>query len=174
MNLPKVRTSKLSLAAAAFGVVCAGVTTSAHAARRGSAESSIKAAYVYNFAKLTTWPSDGNIVIGIVGSSESGDAIKKIVDGKSVDGHTISVKDISAGDAKGCQIVFVCGSGGAPSVGSAHVLLVGEGSGFAQGGGSIGFEMSDGKVKFNISMKSVKKAGLKISDKLVAIGNVID
>ena len=139
----------------------------------GSAESSIKAAFVYNFAKLTTWPSEGDIVIGVIGSSEAGETIKRIVDGKPVGGHTISVKDIGAGEAKSCQMVFVCGSS-VPSVGSAHVLTVGEGDGFADKGGAIGFETADGKVHFAINMSAVKKAGLKIGDKLKAIGRVIE
>jgi hypothetical protein len=148
--------------------------TVASARKGGSAESSIKAAYVYNFAKLTTWPEDGDIVIGIIGSSDAGDTIKRIVDGKAAGSHTISVKDISAGGAKSCQMVFVCSGGGVPSVGAAHCLTVGEGDGFADNGGGIGFESTDGKVHFAINMKAVKKAGLKINDKLKAIGRVID
>jgi hypothetical protein len=151
-----------------------GVLLSSAATAFASAESSIKAAYVYNFAKLTTWPSDGDIVIGIIGSSESGDTIKKVVDGKAVGSHTISVKSIGAGEAKSCQIVFVCSGGGVPSTGSAHVLVVGEGDGFAKNGGAIGFVAEDGRVKFEISNSALKRAGLKISDKLEAIGKVID
>ncbi len=156
-------------------LITGGVVTTSYAhGGRGSAESSIKAAFVYNFAKLTTWPSDGDIVLGIVGSSEAGDTIKRIVDGKPAGGHTISVKEIGAGEAKSCQMVFVCGGGGVPSVGSAHVLTVGEADGFADKGGAIGFETADGKVHFAINMGAVKKAGLKIGDKLKAIGRVIE
>ena len=141
---------------------------------RGSAESSIKAAFVYNFAKLTTWPSEGDVVVGVIGNSDAGETIKRVVNGKAVGSHTITVKDVSAGEAKSCQIVFVYCGGGAPSVGSAHVLTVGEGDGFTDNGGAIGFESSDGKVHIAINMKAVKKAGLQISDKLKAIARVIE
>ena len=169
-------TSRNIASAGMLALLVLGGSTSRSYARggRGSAESSIKAAFVYNFAKLTTWPSESDIVIGIIGSSEAGDTIKRIVDGKPAGGHTISVKEIGAGDAKSCQMVFVCGGGGAPSVGSAHCLTVGEGDGFADHGGAIGFESSDGKVHIAINMAAVKKAGLKIGDKLKAIGRVIE
>lgn len=138
-----------------------------------SAEDSVKAAFVYNFAKLTTWPGgSGNLVIGVIGSSGAGDAIKTVVDGKDANGRKIDVKSIGAGDAKSCQMVFVCGSGKAPSAGSG-VLTVGEGPGFASSGGGIGFVTDGGKVRFEINVGAIKKAGLSVSDKLTAIGKVV-
>lgn len=140
-----------------------------------SAENSIKAAFVYNIAKLTTWPSNGgSLVIGLVGSSGAGDAIESVVDGKDVDGRKIQVKHISAGDAKSCQIVFICGSGSAPSLGGAPVLTVGESSGFSRSSGAVGLVVNDGKVQVEINMGNVKKAGLKVSQKLISIAKLVD
>ena len=141
-----------------------------------SAEEAVKAAYVYNFAKLTKWPSSapsGPLVIGIIGSSGAGAAITRIVDGKDAGGRTINVKSISASAAKTCHIVFVCGSGGPPAVGSSPVLTVGEKDGFASDGGAIGFVSDGGKVRFELNKKVVKKADLDMDSKLEAIAKVV-
>ncbi len=156
----------------AFGAVSLGNT--AFAGNYRSGENSIKAAFVYNIAKLTTWPSGGDsLVIGVIGSSGAGDSITEVVNGKDAGGRKIEVKSISAGAAKSCQIVFVCGSGGVPSV-SGPVLTIGEGSGFAKGGGAVGLVVDDGKVRMEINAGVVKKAGLKLSEKLMAIAKTVD
>lgn len=172
-NIRRARFRALTLMAVATAAVGA---IPAAPAGGGSAEEAVKAAYVFNFAKLTTWPaseSNGPIVIGIIGSGGTGEAISRVVDGKTANGRTINVKSIAAGAAKSCHIVFVCGSGGPPSVGSDPVLTVGESSGFTGEGGAIGFVSDGGKVKFELSKKAVKKAGLTIDSKLEALAKVV-
>jgi hypothetical protein len=157
-----------------LSVVAAGATPAAGGG--ASAEEAVKAAFVFNFAKLTDWPgsaSSGPIVIGIIGSGGTGEAIQRTVDGKSANGRTINVKSIGAGAAKSCHIVFVCGSGGPPATGSEPVLTVGESGGFTSQGGAIGFVSEGGKVKFELNKKALKKAGLSVDGKLEAIAKVV-
>ncbi|MGV3614511.1 MAG: YfiR family protein [Fimbriimonas sp.] len=156
----------LSVAAAGASPVAGGA----------SAEEAVKAAFVFNFAKLTTWPaseSSGPLVIGIIGSGGTGEAIERVVNGKTANGRTINVKSVAAGAAKSCHIVFVCGSGGPPSVGSDPVLTVGESGGFTGQGGAIGLVSDGGKVKIELNKKAVKKAGLNVDSKLEAIAKVV-
>jgi hypothetical protein len=141
-----------------------------------SSEDAVKAAFVYNFVKLTKWPSSapgGNLVVGVVGSSGAGSAVKSVVDGKDSGGRKIEVKSVDAGGAKSCHVVFVCGSGGPPATGGSPVLLIGESGGFASKGGMIGFVSVDGKVKFEVNMGAAKKAGLAIDAKLASLGKVV-
>jgi hypothetical protein len=143
-------------------------------AARASSQDTIEAAYVYNFAKLVSWPeSSGPLTIGVIGSSAAGDAIASIVNGKSANGRTITVKSISAGEAKSCQIVFVCGGGGTPSTGGAAVLTVGEASGFAAGGGCIDFIREGGAVHFEVNLGAIKHAHLTPDAKLSQLGKVV-
>lgn len=177
MNLQPRNLRRASLRALTLMAVTAVAVGSVPAAPAGgSAEEAVKAAFVFNFAKLTTWPaseSSGPIVIGIIGSGGTGEAIARVVDGKSANGRAINVKNIAAGAAKSCHIVFVCGSGNPPSVGSDPVLTVGESNGFANEGGAIGFVSDGGKVKFELNKKAVKKAGLSIDSKLEALAKVV-
>jgi hypothetical protein len=141
---------------------------------RASSEDTIEAVYVFNFAKLVTWPdSSGPITIGIIGSSSAGDAITAIVNGKSANGRPIAVKSIGAGDAKSCQIVFVCGGGGVPSTGASPVLTVGEASGFASSGGCLDFVVEDGTVHFEVNVSAFKHAHLTPDPKLAELGKVV-
>lgn len=152
-------------------VVLCSIGTSSRANAEGE---QVKAAFVYNFAKLTTWPSEpSTIVIGIIGRGETGDVIRRVVTGKQVNGHPITVRSITAGEAKTCQIVFVCGAGGPPNTGAAHVLVVGEADGFAANGGAIGLVMSGEHVKFEINLAAAKRAGLQLSSKLTTLGRLV-
>jgi hypothetical protein len=83
------------------------------------------------------------------------------------------VKSISAGEAKNCQIVFVCGGGGVPSTGSTAVLTVGESSGFASGGGCIDFIVEGGAVHFEVNESAIKHAHLTPDPKLAELGKVV-
>jgi hypothetical protein len=163
------RASRIVLAAA-----CALFMISGAMPAKAGVEDSIKAAYVFNFAKLVTWPSgSGSLTIGIIGSSAAGDAITSIVNGKSANGRTIAVKHIGASEAKSCDIVFVCAGGGVPSTGGAAVLTVGEDGGFASSGGCIDFTVDGGAVHFEVNLGSIKKAHLSADPKLSALGKVV-
>ena len=154
--------------------LCAVVATApAHA----SAEDAVKAAFLYNFAKLTTWPSgSGPIVVGVIGSSSAGDMISAVCNGKDAGGRTLVVKHITSSEARSCQVVFVCapdGASAAASARSAAVLTVGESPGFAGSGGCIGFVLESGRVRFEINKANVRKAHLELDGKLLNLGKIV-
>lgn len=171
---PVSRMRRLAGAAAIVALASACLLGAARPAR-ASSEDAVKAAFVFNFAKLTTFPSSGGpIVIGVIGSSSAGDTIESVVNGKSASGRSIVVKHIGAGAAKGCQMVFVCAPGGGSAAGSpSGVLTVGESPGFAGGGGCIGFTVDGGKVRFEINTANIKRAHLQVDGKLVNLAKVV-
>ncbi len=153
---------------------------SSPAGAQSAIELRVKAAFVYNFAKFTTWPAEvppGNpFVIGCYGDGAFMEVLTATVAGKSLEGHPIAVKMIgSAEDLSGCQILFV-GNGQAHRAATllrtattAHVLTVGVSDDFASKGGMIQFVVVNNGVKFVINQQEAEVAGLKISSKLLEL-----
>jgi hypothetical protein len=77
-------------------------------------EYQIKAAFIYNFAKFVEWPpqafktSTDPITICVLGQNPFGNALEQAVSGKTVEGRTFVVRQLSSElPATGCQILFV-------------------------------------------------------------------
>ncbi len=106
----------------------------------GAQEAQVKAAYLYNFAKFTSWPKQSlpegavPLVIGVVDSNdEFTGVLRKTVDGRSIGTHPIVVRRLRADDdLKICHLIFFRASerkqiAAIASLDGASVLLVGGG-----------------------------------------------
>jgi hypothetical protein len=156
--------------------------TAAAAQAPPASEYEVKAAFLYNFAKFVEWPPeelaapDAPLAICLLGTDPFGRTLDQIVADKQIVGHPLLVKRIKdAGQAEGCQILFVGASEPAamarlaPMLARHGVLTVGEMEGFAQQGGVIQFVIQDNKVRFQINTVAADKAGLKISAQLLKL-----
>jgi hypothetical protein len=151
------------------------------ASAQSEIELQVKAAYLLNFAKFTEWPSAKGVsaeplVIGCFSDPEFMEVLKVTVAGKTVASRRIIVKSINSGDdLRGCHMLFVGRSkdekAGALLVRGREmqVLTVGEGDGFTDRGGMIGFVPADGSVKFAINPQQAERAGLKLSSRLLGL-----
>ena len=143
-------------------------------------EQLLKVAFIYNFAKFTTWPdsvfadSKAPITFCVIGKHEFGTAFDS-VQGKSVGGRTVVVKYLSSyRDKDECQVVYV-----APSEKSRllkivstskeiHALTVSDIDGFGESCGIIRMVRgSDDRIAFEINVKAAEESGLKLSSKLL-------
>ena len=154
-------------------------------AQAGSAdEHSVKAAYLYNFAKFVEWPEEaGNpgtpLVIAVFGKDDFGAVLKQTVHGETVNGRAISVRSVSrVEDLRSCQILFFGSSNQnrlaevLRATEGASVLTVGETDEFIRLGGVIAFVAEGNKIRFEINLAAARRNRLTISAKLlrVAIG----
>lgn len=146
----------------------------------------IKAAFLYNFTLYTEWPAGSfadaasPIVLGVIGRDPFGSELEATLKAKKVQGRGFEVKrSTSLEDLKGCHLLFVPASEkeNAPKIVEAcrrrAVLTVGESSGFAAGGGVVGFTIEDNRVRFEINPDSAEQAGLKISSKLLNLARIV-
>lgn len=159
-------------------------------------EYEVKAAFMYNFLKFVDWPgekmsrSGKQIVIGIIGDDPFGPAVDVFKD-KTVEDHSLVIKrfeglqrinEMSERDRqqkveelKGCCLLFICSSEQMKIreiidiVGKDGVLTVGDTGGFIESGGAINFFLEDNKIRFDISIPAVEKAGLKIRSQLLRL-----
>jgi hypothetical protein len=150
-------------------------------------ELEVKAAFLYHFAQLVTWPEDrgtgsGPIVLAVVGRDPFGDRLEKTIGGERVHGRPIQIERAAHPDdlTMDPHIVFV----GAERLADAErmlarlegepVLTVGALPGFAERGGMIEFRLTpDARVAFDINLRAAERARLKLSSQLLKIARVL-
>ncbi|HSY19875.1 MAG TPA: YfiR family protein [Candidatus Acidoferrales bacterium] len=163
-----------------FALLLFGVKSPAQDA--APTEYQIKAAFVYNFAKFVEWPPEAfaaptsPIVIGVLGENVFGDNLQKAISNKVLNDRPLQFKEFhSVAEATNCHILFISTSEKAKfskimqGLRGTSVLTVGETGEFIGAGGMINFVLEANKVRFQINDEAAKKAGLKISSKLLSL-----
>jgi len=149
-------------------------------------EYQVKAAFMYNFAKFVEWPphefktSTDPIAICLLGHNSFGNAMKQAVNGKTVDGRSFLVRQITGEqETTGCQILFVGSSEQKhlhailEEIKTGGVLTVGETDTFAVEGGMINFKIEGGKVHLQVNVDAAEQAKLRISSKLLSLAQIV-
>lgn len=145
----------------------------------------VKAAYLYNFAKFVDWPSSSfpsqasPFTVCVIGRNPFGNELDQLV-GRSVRQRRLAVRHIGRVEEAGaCQILFVSGSergeltrilGAARARG---VLTVSDMGNFAASGGMIGLITREDRVHFNINLRAIRQAGLKISAQVLKLATSV-
>ena len=153
---------------------------------QSSSEYQIKAAFLYNFAKFVEWPAKAlpetstSMTLCILGEDPFGTDLEQSLDGKTVNGKSIAIKRFRGiRGLEVCHILFISSSERLhlpeilDALREASVLTVGETEQFAKLGGIINFTIEENKVRFEINVDAVERAGLKISSRLLKLGKVI-
>jgi hypothetical protein len=148
-------------------------------------EVSVKAAFLYHFARFVEWPEGANstaggapFVIGILGDDPFGVALDQAVAEKSVAGHPLSVRRLGAvEEAQKCAIVYVGLRGDALTralveLRGTPVLTVGDSADFVRQGGIIAFVRADKRVSLEIDAQAARAAGLRISSRLLSLSQM--
>lgn len=148
-----------------------------------ASEDQVKAAYLFNFAKLAEWPRstlpDGPspLVIGVDGADgDFLDVLKAVVAGKIVGTHLLVVKPVSSkNDMKSCQLVFFRASerkhtqAVIESLRQSGVLLVGEDESFLGEGGMINLVREHGRIHFDVNPDALDRSEIHFSSKILAL-----
>ncbi|WP_372682468.1 YfiR family protein [Desulfosarcina sp.] len=170
---------------AGFLLLCQG-SLLAGSASAASVEYRVKAAFLYNFTKFIEWPAHGGekgrpFTIGILGEDPFGSEMEALA-GKAVGDESLKVQRFPAWNdrAQKCDILFISGSEekNLPEIlrrlDGSPVLTVGDAATYARRGVIINFFMEDNKVRFEINLKQAKRAGLKISSRLLKLAVILE
>jgi hypothetical protein len=139
-------------------------------------EPTLKAAFIYNFARFTTWPDapGDSFVICVLNDGAVADALRRAVSGKSLTDRPVSVNVVApAGPKRGCRVLYIAGMPVAEvatvvaDLREAPVLTISSIDGFASAGGMTQFFFEHGQLRFRIHLESAKRAGLQISSRLL-------
>jgi hypothetical protein len=142
---------------------------------------SLRAAFIYTFARFTTWPSDvppptGTFTACVLGDGPVRDALERSVKGRQIAGRGISVSQVAlGGKLRSCDLLYV--SGVTPvqvaaimaEVGGAAVLTISDVDDFAQQGGIAQMFVENGKIRFDLNLEVAKRSRLQLSSKLVVL-----
>lgn len=166
--------------AAAVGLFLASQETSQ------APEYRIKAAFLYNFALYTEWPtsafekSDSPLVMAIAGDDPFGKELDAAVRGKTVHGRGIEIRRYkAASDVANCHLLFLSTSEARHLPGvlrkfpDTKPLTIGETDDFCRSGGVIRFFVEENKVRFEVNTDAAIRAKLKISSKLLHLARVV-
>lgn len=170
----------------AFLVCLSSAIVFAQVAANGIMVDKLKAAYIFNFIQFVEWPTRtfvgemDTVVIGVFPGNSVGQALREIVDGESVGGHPLIVRDLKeAKEARRCHVVII------PSQEETRVedilrslrdmpaLTIGETEGFAERGGAINLFISGNKLRFAINPLTLKSHELKVSSRLLRLGIIV-
>ncbi|HEV2398324.1 MAG TPA: YfiR family protein [Candidatus Sulfotelmatobacter sp.] len=157
-----------------------GVSISAGQTNRPT-ESQVEAAYLYNFGKFVTWPSDlarsaDTFEICLIGKDPFGSILDATVSGESINGKKIAIARISRmQEGSACNIVFISSSEASHLPGIVvesrrmHVLTVSDMPHFAERGGMIGLIDQDGRIRFEVNRNEAELSHLGLSSELLKV-----
>ena len=145
-------------------------------------EYSIKAAFIYNFARFTHWADESDTLkICIYGKDPFGSNIDKL-NGKKINNRTISVvRTQLIDDIKSCQIAFLniipperhLFKQALSKIQGANVLTVADAANVVDFGVMIGMRIDGNKVGFDVNHTAAKASDLKISAKLLVLAKEV-
>lgn len=151
-----------------------------------SLEQQVKIAFVYNFVKFVEWPGgafDGPgtpLTVGVLGSDAFCLELERDMAGRTVSTRPIQVRRLAGiEEVRSVQVLFIGAATGLDvtrvlaAIGSAPVLTIADMPRFAERGGIINFTLEDNKVRFEINVGAARRAGLKISSKLLNVATVL-
>lgn len=148
-------------------------------------EYKVKAIFIYNFANFVEWPADKLpkpdkiMTLCVLGDDPFG-AYLNDIKGRTIKGRTVESKTtMSIEKAKNCDVLFVSDSeksNVAKILGDLKdhkILTISDMDGFLEAGGIIQFVLDNRKVRFLINMGAAKRAGFRISSKLLELAKEV-
>lgn len=167
-----------------LGLVAAG-TSDLCAEQKNPGEYQVKALFLYNFINFVDWPSDSSfsssptINVCIVGDDPFDEGINEIRN-ETVKGKRVSIRFYRPfEERRGCNLLFIPHSEEnhmdsiLRSIREPGVLTVGDTEESARQGAVIGFFMEQKKVHFAVNIEAARRAGLKISAKLLKLAKIV-
>lgn len=146
-------------------------------------ERRVKAVFLYKFVPYVSWPSgstDGNpFVIGAT-NADMAREVAEVTVGRVLDGRAIVVRHVREGDpTTGLHLLFVGSTEASRLVAIAArtrgqpVLLVAEVPGALDRGAVINFLLSEGRVRFEVSLPAAESRRLVISSRLLKVAEQV-
>jgi len=145
----------------------------------------LTAAFLINFVRFTTWPSDVledrvPIAVCVIGHDGVSDSLVHLTRGKNVNDHPLEIERRNVNrSVDGCHVIYGAGFDGKDAqwliraaTGRA-VLTVSDLTDFAQRGGVANFFIDGGRMRFAVNPAAAERARLRISSKLLTLAKVV-
>jgi hypothetical protein len=143
-------------------------------------EDVVKAAFLYRFTGYMEWPGQAlqsdYFTIAVMGGASVADELGKLVTQHSVKNLPIRVRTINAAkQALDAQVLYIgpqyTGDVRAliQSLATAPILIVTDSPRGLDNGAALNFMLVDRRVRFEVSLPSAHRAGIKVSSELLAV-----
>jgi len=149
-------------------------------------EYQLKAAFLYNFIRYTTWPDEAfdkdedPIVLTIIGTDPFGKQIDSLFSGKKLHDRSIVIRRVDEVPKKAdSHVVFVSGLEKPALVKVKDLyyeqptLVIGEAPEVIKSGAQCNFYIESGKVRFEVNTDNLELAQLKISSQLLKLARIV-
>jgi len=139
----------------------------------------LKAAFVLNFMKFTTWPEPRTadartLTLCATDGHPLADQLHAL-EGRDVRGMRVNVVHRPAEEAPACDVVFVTRADAATlaalqrAAAGRPMLTISDESGFIDRGGMIEMKLVAGRTRFDINLAAARAAGLTLSSQLLQL-----
>lgn len=144
---------------------------------------STKAGFIFNFIKYAEWPPTAlppnHLTVCSIGEQPLSGKLEAL-NGRQAQGRDIRVRTaVRPGEWRDCQVLFIAAAEALRmdavqrNVGAYPVLTVSDSPNFIQAGGMIGLKMLDGRIRFDISQRAARQAGLSLSSQLLRLAEEV-
>lgn len=156
-----------------------------HAQAPKPTEYEVEAAYLSNFGRFVEWPARGGAAtepfnVCVLDADPFGPLLDAALKGETIGGAPMAAKRISRPeDAAACRIVFIGSvkdsqlNGILQSLRASNALTVSDMPGFSRHGGMIQFVLDGNRVRFEINLAAIQRAGLTVSSELLKVAQTI-
>jgi hypothetical protein len=139
----------------------------------------VKAAFLYRFGTYVEWPNakapGDPITIAVLGAPAVATLLTDYVPGRNIQGRPVEVRAIARiEDVRDAELLFIGRENGpmlaelVKGLGSRPVLVVADAPDGLRHGAMVNFQLVDQRVRFEISLRNAKAAGLVLSSRLLS------
>jgi YfiR/HmsC-like len=141
----------------------------------------LKAAFLYNFALFTEWPTEEGSTLNlcILGPDPFGTELD-VLQGKAVGNRSLAIQHKRNGESvAACQMVFVTAAAIASlprvldAVKGHPVLVVADSAGAARQGAALNLAVDGNKVSFEANLQAARAAGINLRPKLLRLATEV-
>jgi hypothetical protein len=153
----------------------------------GPSAAAVKAAFLLKFLNYVEWPAqsfggaDAPYVIGALGDDGVAGELQRQAAGHTFNGREVTVRRVGAELPAGLHVLFV----GAHAerarmaallrdVRSTPALLVTDADGALDQGSMINFRLVDDRVRFEVALEPVRRAGLQLNSRLLSVAIAVN
>jgi hypothetical protein len=165
-------------------ILAIGIAYNQHSLAAPSSEiQTLSVAYLYNFMKLSEWPTEAKTNELTLCITQEGDLAKELdsLAGKEAQNHTLRIKRLVQGDdANECQLLFLPSEekplriqAWINTLKDVPVLTVSDLEGFLDQGGMIALVNDGVRLQFEVDLERVEHTGIKLSSKMLQIAREV-
>jgi hypothetical protein len=152
-------------------------------AQRQAPEAELKAAILVNMLLFVDWPSKASqptdrLTLCYFDASPI-TAVLDLLNGKLLKGKPLQVLPVTSTTVSGCHALYLSPRDSihlvdvVPNLQASGVLFISDSPGYLQRGVMLNLEVDDGRVVFDIDLRSARHAGLMMSSKMLRLARKV-